>query len=293
MCLETNHPTEYWEKLENGIVRCELCPKLCHIKVGFIGACKTRVNTTSGLMNRKHGHISALALDPIEKKPLYMFHPGSKILSIGGFGCNFHCPFCQNSEISMEFNNPNNHRVGNLMTADDIVSQAQSAISAGNIGVAYTYNEPLIAYEFLKDCLHAVHNAGLKNILVTNGCINPKPLKTILPYIDAMNIDLKSFSQEFYKRIGGDLETVKNTIIEAHKSCHIEITTLVIPDENENYIEPISKWLSDINPQIALHLSRFFPRYKYSDKHPTPIETLINLQKTAKKYLQNVFIGNV
>ena len=288
-----NHPAEYWKKLDDKTALCELCPRYCQIKEGSTGACGVRANMKNGLVAAGYSVVSALALDPIEKKPLYLFHPGCQILSIGGFGCNFHCPFCQNSEISLEFKNTNSRRSRKLMSVDDIVSHAQNAIPAGNIGVAYTYNEPLIAYEFLLDCAKAVRNAGLKNVLVTNGCINPKPLETLLPNIDAMNIDLKAYSKDFYKKIGGNLETVKNTIIQAHRNCHIEITTLVIPDENENDIEPISKWLSEIDPHIPLHLSRFFPRYEYSDKLPTPIQTLTNLQKTAQKYLQNVFIGNV
>ena len=193
----------------------------------------------------------------------------------------------------MEYESTKSRPSGKRISADDIVRQALDTVSAGNIGVAYTYNEPLIAYEFLKDCTQAIRRAGLKNVLVTNGCINQKPLETLLLNIDAMNIDLKAFSESFYKKIGGDLKTVKNTIIQAHKSCHIEVTTLVIPGENENDVEAIAKWLSNINPNIPLHLTRFFPRYKYSDKLPTPIETLVQLQKTTQKYLQNVFIGNV
>ena len=286
-------PAEFWENTDDGVVQCHLCPKHCRILKDATGACGVRKNMSAGLYASEYGIVSALALDPIEKKPLYMFHPGSQILSVGGFGCNFHCPFCQNFEISLEYKNPKQLRGGRLMSAEEIASQALNTAAVGNIGVAYTYNEPLIAYEFLIDCARAVHKAGLKNVLVTNGCINPKPLQTLLPHIDAMNIDLKAFSKEFYKKIGGNIESVKNTIKLAAEKCHVEITTLVIPGENEHDIEAISKWLSEISPQIPLHLSRFFPRYKYLGKAATPIETIKRLQKTAQKYLQNVFIGNV
>jgi pyruvate formate lyase activating enzyme len=254
-----------------------------------------RENWSGELVASGYGQVSSVALDPIEKKPLYMFHPGKRVLSIGGFGCNLRCPFCQNYEISTVYAGKPGPGVRNSesMTPPEIAALAAQAAPDGNIGVAYTYNEPLIGYEFLYDCAELVHNAGFYNVVVTNGHINKEPLENLLPLIDAMNIDLKGFTDAFYEKLGGNLETVKNTIAISCKQCHVEVTTLVIPGENEDDIGGIAGWLSSIDPNIPLHLSRFFPRYRYAGKMPTPRETMYKLQETAKKYLEYVFIGNM
>ena len=226
-----------------------------------------------------------------------MFHPGKRILSIGGFGCNLRCRFCQNHEISTvrcdNTSSPRSQTGGRRLIPQEIAALAVRSVADGNIGIAYTYNEPLIGYEFLYNCAALVREAGLFNILVTNGYINKEPLEALLPLIDAMNIDLKGFADNFYKRVGGALEPVKETIKLAVRHCHVEVTTLVIPGENEEDIEPIAQWLSSIDPDIPLHLSRFFPRYKYTDREPTPRETIIKLRDTAKRYLKNVYAGNM
>ena len=283
--------SKYWAAAENRAVHCGLCPRRCHISENAAGFCGARENRGGRLIASDYGRVSSVALDPIEKKPLYMFHPGKKILSIGGFGCNFRCPFCQNSDISIEYGN--GWRLAKTLSPDDVLDFAVSSVPDGNIGAAYTYNEPLIGYEFLYDCAGLIRSAGLNNIIVTNGYINPEPLKELLPLIDAMNIDLKGFTEGFYKNIGGRLEAVLETIALSHGKCHVEITTLVIPGENEYDIEELAKWLSSIDPGIPLHLSRFFPRYKYSGRIPTPRETMINLREAAGKHLRNVFIGNM
>ena len=164
-----------------------------------------------------------------------------------------------------------------------------------NIGVAYTYNEPLVGYEYVYQCAKQIRKIGLKNVLITNGLINPEPFEVLLPYIDAMNIDLKSFSEEYYKRLDGNLETVKKIIEMAAKETHLEITTLIIPGENdsEKEMKALASWLGAINPDIPLHISRFFPAYKYVDKFPTPLDTMYKLEEVAKKYLNHVFLGNV
>ena len=178
-----------------------------------------------------------------------------------------------------------------------IVEMAKKTAANGNIGIAYTYNEPLINYEFLYDCAALIHKAGMYNVIVSNGFINPEPLEELLPFVDAMNIDLKAFSDEFYKKLGArqtdGLNAVKQAITLAHKRCHVEITALVIPEENEDEIEPLCQWIASLDDKIPLHLNRFFPRFMYSDKTPTPLETLRKLSETAGKYLQNVFVGNV
>ena len=281
----------FWSADENNAVRCGLCPHRCLVRENASGACGVRENREGKLIASSYGQISSVALDPIEKKPLYMFNPGKKILSIGGFGCNMKCGFCQNYEISSEYESIR-QRAG-LLSPDDVVEAALRAVPDGNIGVAYTYNEPLIGYEFLYDCAALARSKGLSNVLVTNGCINAEPLENLLPLTDAMNIDLKGFTDDFYTGVGGDLETVKETIKRASASCHVEVTTLVLPGENEGDIPEIAKWLSSIDPGIPLHLTRFFPRYHYDGRQPTPRETIMRLCEAAKEHLTNVFPGNM
>ena len=286
-----HHIAEYWEHAENKIVYCSLCPHNCRIHNGTSGRCGMRKNRDGELIASGYGLISSIALDPIEKKPLYCFQPGKNILSVGGFGCNFHCQFCQNYEISLEYKE--RLSTAEILTPGELTLLAKRTIQGGNIGIAYTYNEPLIAYEFVRDTAKLIREAGLFNVLVTNGYINKAPLEALLPLIDAMNIDLKSFRSEFYKNVGGDTETVKENIALSRKHCHIEVTTLVIPGENEESIEELATWLASIDAEIPLHLSRFFPRYHYAEKQPTPAETIYKLIKTAKKYLKNVFVRNI
>jgi len=282
----------FWEKTENGNILCKLCPHNCSIIESSTGKCGVRENINGELIARSYGAVAAIALDPIEKKPLRMFEAGKNILSIGSLGCNLNCQFCQNYEISMAKSKEKLQSSPKLMP-DDIAKLAKQYISEKNIGVAYTYNEPLIGYEFVYDCAKKIHEEGLKNILVTNGYISTQPLKELLPLIDAMNIDLKAFSEGFYKRVGGNLEAVKETIITAHVKCHVEITALIIPGENEDDIEDMARWLASIDPELPLHLSRFFPRYNYASETPTPKETILKLRDIAKKHLTNVFCGNV
>ena len=294
----------YWSEAKDRSVRCGLCPHRCHIAKNASGICGVRENRSGVLIASSYGFVSSIALDPIEKKPLYMFCPGKSILSIGSVGCSFRCRFCQNYEISMEYGTV--QRSARQISPGDVVSLAVQAVPDGNVGVAFTYNEPLIGYEFLQDCARLARSSGLCNVLVTNGYINKEPLEAILPLIDAMNIDLKAFTDGFYKELGGNLEAVKETIALSARSCHVEVTTLVIPaadrpadldqsfvQGNEDDIAELSKWLSSIDSEIPLHLTRFFPRYRMSDRTPTPRETILKLRETARKYLKNVFTGNM
>ena len=182
--MNNQNPAMFWDAKKG----CLLCPHNCQILNGKVGICGTRRNINGQLMADSYGKITSIALDPIEKKPLNMFHPGKAVLSIGSYGCNLHCPFCQNHEIAM----PQNEIRTNQITPTELLALAQESIPRGNIGVAFTYNEPLVGYEFIYDSAQLIKNAGLSNILVTNGFINPDPLDTLLPYIDAMNIDLKA-----------------------------------------------------------------------------------------------------
>lgn len=272
-------------------VKCRICPHGCILDEGQIGFCKARMNVNGEIICKNYAKLTSIALDPIEKKPLYRFMPNKMILSVGSYGCNLRCPFCQNYEISMSDDN----LVKTYDTPPDyLVNVALSLKSKGNVGIAYTYNEPFISFEYVMDSSKLAHEKGLVNVLVTNGYVCEEPLLEILPHIDAMNIDLKAFNEEFYKKIGGDLNTVLNTISIASQKCHVEVTTLIIPNENdsEEQIFRASKWLSEINEYIPYHISAFYPRYKYIDKEPTSFDLVYRLVKVAQKNLKFVYAGN-
>ena len=290
---ERNKVAMYWRAGENHVLQCLLCPHNCVVQEGKAGRCGVRSNKNGELVADSYGLVSAIALDPIEKKPLRRFEQGKSILSIGSFGCNLQCPFCQNHGISLEYKDRwEQHQ---KMTSAQVAALAEDTIGKGNIGVAYTYNEPLVGYEFVLDSAKEVHKLGMKNVLVTNGFINPLPLKELMPYINAMNIDLKCFVSEKYKKLGGNLEAVKRTIEIAAEVAHLEITTLIIPGENdsEEEIGELARWIATIDPNLPLHLSRFFPAYQCRQKEPTPIDTMYKLEKVARKHLKIVFLGNM
>ncbi|MGF6989601.1 pyruvate formate lyase activating enzyme [Lachnospiraceae bacterium PM6-15] len=270
---------------------CNVCFHKCELLPGQTGFCNGRQNIDGKIIPLNYGKITALALDPIEKKPLRNFHPGSMILSVGSYGCNLRCPFCQNFEISMASKADIETQE---ITPEELCNLALLKRECGNIGVAYTYNEPLIGYEFVRDTAMLVKEAGMVNALVTNGTANPQVLSEISPYIDAMNIDLKGFTDDFYKNVKGDLETVKRFITKAHQSAHIEVTTLVIPgmNDSEEEIGALAKWLASLDADITLHLSRFFPRYQMLDKEATEIAKIYRLAEIARRYLKYVFMGN-
>ncbi|MDD4111517.1 MAG: AmmeMemoRadiSam system radical SAM enzyme [Herbinix sp.] len=270
---------------------CNICPHKCKLSEGQYGFCNGRICRDGKVICENYGRITAMALDPIEKKPLYHFYPASKILSIGSYGCNLRCPWCQNHDISMVKGTDIDY--GNT-TACALVKQAYGLKGRGNIGIAYTYNEPLIGYEFVRDCAILAKEKGLKNVVVTGGFICEEPLRELLPVVDAFNIDLKGFSYEFYKGLKGDLDTVKNTISIAAAHCHVEVTTLIIPGENdsEEEMEALSSWLYTISPDIPLHISRFFPRWKMQDREATPVETVYRLADLARRKLKHVYEGN-
>lgn len=274
----------FYNKLSEGEVQCLLCPHNCNIPEESHGVCGVRKNIDGKLFSLNYGKITSAAYDPIEKKPLYNFHRGSEIFSIGSFGCNFKCDFCQNYEIVQS---------SSYYKEVSIERMLEFAKDDSSIGIAYTYNEPTVWYEFMHDIAIRAREIGLYNVVVTNGYINEAPLRTLLPYIDAMNIDLKSFSNEFYKKIcGGSLDPVKRTIEIAAEHTHVEVTTLLIDNENDEDVEGIAKFLSSIDKDIVLHISRYFPRYK-RDNPATKLESLFNSEKIAKKYLNNVYIGNI
>jgi pyruvate formate lyase activating enzyme len=267
-----------------------VCPHQCRLTPGQTGFCRARANRGGQVVSLSYGRLTALALDPIEKKPLRRFHPGSMILSAGSFGCNMRCPFCQNSDISMAGEAMDTRAV----SPEELVRQAVALKARGNIGIAYTYNEPFVGYEFVADTARQAHEEGLANVLVTNGLVCEAPLQALLPFIDAMNIDLKCFTSKGYKRLGGDLETVLATIRTSAAECHVEVTTLAVPGLSDSPadMEAEAAWLASVDPEIPLHISRFFPRYHMADAQPTPLDTLQTLHDVAAKRLQYVYLGN-
>ena len=271
---------------EKKIVKCELCPHYCKILEGKKGICQVRKNVDGQLYSINYGEVTSIGIDPIEKKPLYHFYPGSKILSLGTYGCNFHCDFCQNWQISQQ------KPATKALTPEEVVNLA---IEKEVNSIAYTYSEPLVWYEFVKDTAKLAFENGIKNVLVSNGYINPDPLAKLLPYIDAANVDLKAYNNDFYENYtGGDLKSVKNNIKFMADKIHLEITTLVIDELNSERkeLENLFKWIANINSSIPLHLSRYFPAYKMN-KAATNISTMENAYNLAKNYLNYVYLGNV
>ena len=269
---------------------CELCFHHCQLDEGQTGFCRARGNRNGKIVSLNYGKLTALALDPIEKKPLRRFHSGSLILSVGSFGCNLHCPFCQNAGIAAV--GPETYTQD--CSPEQLVQESLRLREQGNIGIAYTYNEPLVGYEYVRDCAELVHQAGMLNVLVTNGTIEEGPWKALLPLLDAVNIDLKGFSDTWYRRLGGDLATVKRSIDLAAQHCHIEVTTLIVPGENdsEDEMRALSAWLASVSPEIPLHVSRFFPQHQMQDRPPTPVQTVYRLAEVARERLRYVYTGN-
>jgi len=283
----------FYEKLDQNRVHCFLCPHHCRIPPDGRGICGVRKNIGGALYSLNYGEISSIGVDPIEKKPLHRFHPGTLILSLGSVGCNRKCPFCQNHSIARVKPEEIHTYQGD---SDEIVAKAVSLRSRGNIGIAYTYNEPSIWYEFVYETAEKAKEKDLMNVLVTNGYIEEEPLMRILPYIDAMNIDLKAYNETFYRDlVKGDLEKVKETISRSARRCHVEVTTLIIPGLNDSReeMEDMCGWLASLSPELPLHLSRYFPKYEMTDRPPTPLGTLLELKRIAERHLKYVYLGNI
>ena len=283
--------------------RCDVCFRYCEIKEGESGFCKARTCKDGVVCAANYGRITGIALDPIEKKPLQNFCPGSMILSVGSYGCNLRCPFCQNSDISWSDEVAEWENSCRYLPPKELVETALSLKNRSNIGIAFTYNEPLIGYEYVRDAAKLSHEAGLKNVLVTNGTAELHILQEILPYIDAMNIDLKGFHDDYYNRfLGGNFDMVKDFITESVKSCHVELTTLIIPGENdsEEEMREMTAWIASlkddsgntIGADIPLHISRFFPRFHLTDRPATPVSNVYRLADVARERLRYVYTGN-
>lgn len=280
----------FYDTGPGGRADCKVCPRLCKIPPGKRGFCRVRENRAGVLYAVNYGRCSARALDPIEKKPLYHFHPGSLILSLGTVGCNLHCGFCQNWQIAHE-SPPTVY-----LAPEQAVELARRQREEGRtcVGLAYTYSEPFMWYEYVYDTARLARRAGLKNVLVTNGYINEEPLSTLLPYIDAMNIDVKAFTDDFYhNNCAGRLDPVLRTVEAAAGHCHVEITTLLVTGLNDGAeeVERLTDWLAALDPEIPLHFSRYFPNYKMN-LPPTPLQSLSRAREIALKKLRYVYIGN-
>lgn len=293
---------QYYKKLPEQKVKCVLCPHNCLLANGKVGVCAIRKNIDGRLYALTYGKVSSLNLDPIEKKPLYQYKPGTKILSVGSLGCNLSCPFCQNWTIAQPKSCYHPWHPEEVVNKDlqevspvKLANLAQSQKQFGNIGVAFTYNEPFIWFEYVLETAQIVKKKGLDNVLVTNGFVNQEPLKELLPLIAAVNLDIKGFSNSYYRRLGGKLEPVLQTALMLKKSCHLEITNLLVTGLNTDTetITALTNWIADnLGADTPLHFSRYFPAYKFTAPS-TPLSILQKAQHIAGRRLKNVYLGNV
>ncbi|HPD37334.1 MAG TPA: AmmeMemoRadiSam system radical SAM enzyme [Mesotoga infera] len=282
-------PAVYFDEYDEGsTLQCLLCPRHCVIKQGEVGFCKTRRNVDGMLYSLNYGQLTSIAIDPIEKKPLFHFFPGETILSVGSWGCNLSCEFCQNWEISKD-----RPKVIKHVMPQQLI---QIATERKSKGIAFTYNEPVVSFEFILDTSRAASKEGIYSVLVTNGVIEREPMELLSQSMRAMNIDIKGWNDDFYrKEIGTEKANVLRSIEIAIKSgVHIELTTLIIPGKNDNLeeMEEEALWIKSLSPDIPLHINRYFPNYHYTVP-ATQVESLIELASKAKKHLNYVYVGNV
>lgn len=284
---------QWYRPLEDDKVQCTLCPHNCVLKKGKAGICRVRVNKQGKLVTEVSGYVSAINFDPIEKKPLYHFYPGSTILSLGTYGCNLRCLFCQNCTISQTAAEPELLR--NYITPEKVVQMALS--KAENIGVAFTYNEPIVWFEYMYDIAKLAKQAGLKTVMVTNGFINTYPLNKLLEVIDAFSVDLKAFKEDFYTKVtSSKLEPVKESLKQISRAGkHLEVVNLVIPELNddETSFAAMTKWIAkELGKDTVFHISRYFPSYKLTTG-ATPVSSIRKLARLAERNLTYVYTGNI
>ena len=283
---------------------CHVCFRHCHLEEGGIGFCGARICQDGRVTAKNYGRITSLALDPVEKKPLHRFYPGSYILSAGSYGCNLRCPFCQNYRITWSDEAFAMAEKAEILLPEKLAELAWSLKDRGNIGVAFTYNEPLIGYEYIMDTARLLREKGMKTVLVTNGTAELSILEEMAPYIDAMNIDMKGFTDQYYNQfLQGDRKMVMDFITRAVQVCHVELTTLIVTGENDTAEEMrlLSRWIAGlagadgtiIGSQIPLHISRFFPQFHLTDKPATDVKKIFELVEVAKEKLEYVYPGNV
>ncbi|MGP1471165.1 MAG: AmmeMemoRadiSam system radical SAM enzyme [Schwartzia sp. (in: firmicutes)] len=274
-----------------GRVVCPVCPHHCALSEGETGRCRARAARGGETVSLSYGRLTSIALDPVEKKPFARWRPGQFILSVGSFGCNLRCPFCQNDAISQAGAAFPTTEVSPI----DLARLAGELIPRGNVGVAFTYNEPLIGYEYVRDTARLLKEAGLSAAVVTNGCIAPHLFRALLPLVDAFNIDLKGWRSSFYDWVGGDLAAVKENIRAAAAAAHVEVTTLIVPGKNDDPadMEAEAAWLAEISPDLPLHISRYFPRFLTTEIPATPVVVIHRLVEVARRHLRYVYEGNV
>ena len=270
---------------------CGVCMHRCRLEPGQRGICGARANRGGVIVCENYGQITGLALNPIEKKPLKRYRPGSLVLSAGSYGCNLKCPFCQNYEISIGYGTIPQTA---YMAPQSLADTALHYKDRGNIGVAFTYNEPLVEWEYVRDTARLVKERGMDTVLVTNGSASLDTLAAFLPWIDAMNIDLKGFREAYYHKLGGNLNVVKEFIKQAAAECHVELTTLIVPGENDSVeeLEEEAEWIASLDPDIPLHVTRFFPQFRMTDREATDVGQIYWLADAARRYLKHVFVGN-
>jgi pyruvate formate lyase activating enzyme len=282
---------DYYERADGGIAHCLLCPQDCHIRPGKTGLCGVRENRDGVLRALKYGRCATYALDPIEKKPLYHFHPGAYVFSLAAFGCNLRCRHCQNWELS-QGDGPDM-----ALTPEQAVARALLWKGRDDrcVGLAYTYSEPMVWMEMVQDTARIARGQGFKNVLITNGFVNEKPLGDLLPLIDALNVDVKAFTDTFYRDVcGGRLAPVLRTVEMAHQAgSHVEVTALLVTGLNDGAEEigRLVEWLAGLSPDIPLHFSRYFPSYKMT-RPATPMAGLTQAREIASRRLHYVYVGN-
>ncbi|MGP1367570.1 MAG: radical SAM protein [Schwartzia sp. (in: firmicutes)] len=274
-----------------GRVVCPVCPHHCALADGETGRCRARAARKGAVVSLNYGRVASLCLDPVEKKPFARWMTGKFILSVGSFGCNLRCPFCQNDAISQAGAAFPTTAVSPI----DLARLAGELIPRGNVGVAFTYNEPLIGYEYVRDTARLLKAAGLSAAVVTNGCIAPRLFGALLPLVDAFNIDFKGWRSSFYDWVGGDLAAVKENIREAAAAAHVEVTTLIVPGKNDDPadMEAEAAWLAEISPTLPLHISRYFPRFLTTEIPAMPVAVIHRLAEVARRHLRYVYEGNV
>lgn len=279
----------HWHRQANGVVQCDLCPHHCRIKAGGTGRCRVRRVEGEALVAAGYGLLSAANMDPIEKKPLYHFRPGTQIFSVGAWGCNLRCSFCQNWQISQQV------KEGcRAASPERVVAQA---VGMGSQGIAYTYNEPLVGFEFVVDCAELAASEGLSNVLVTNGFIERGPAAEVLGLSDALNVDIKSMDEDFYRRqCTGRLRPVLEFAVQAREAgCHVEVTNLLIPglNDTEEKVARLALWVAEkLGRQTPLHLSAYHPDYRL-EVPGTPLGALERAYAVCSDELDYVYLGNV
>ena len=280
---------------EDGRVTCTVCPHGCALGPGQVGLCRNRGYLDGEVGALGYGRITSLNVDPVEKKPLARWNPGKLLLSAGSYGCNLRCPFCQNHTISQRGEDEVPWRYVPPGTLVEIARVAHDE-DPDIIGIAHTYNEPLVSWEYVGDVGMLAHRMGLANVLVSNGYANARIADALAPLLDAANIDLKGFTDAYYRWCGGDLAPVQATIrrLAAEPGCHLEVTCLVVGGRNDDPEEMrrLSGWLADVDPDIVLHVTRCFPRWKMAGDAPTPVEVVYALADVAREQLAYVVVGN-